>query len=460
MVDEAILTGEARPKKKLPGDDVLGGSLLLDGELRISAIRTAGDSALGKTITLMEEALSKKIPAEVTADRLVRWLVPFILTLAIVTGGYLLYWGTPFDAAMLRALSILVITCPCALGIAIPLAKVAFVRKAHDRGIIVCEPDALEQAKDLQIMVFDKTGTITEGSFSLRAVETIGITRDELLCHAAAVEAKSGHFLAREVTHKARAAALRIEEAIGFEELQGLGVQAMVANKAVAVGSRKLMEQEGFSLSSDLDTKARNYELQGMTVIFAGWEGMVHGFLVFGDCLKTNAAQTMKTLRARGTEVWLVSGDAVETTGAVAQLAGIDEFRGQTLPFQKVEIIKMLQQSGKKVGMVGDGINDAAALAQADVGIAMLTGTNFALGSADMHLLSSDPARILDVLDMSAQAVKAIRQNLFLAFIYNTLAIPLAMSGLINPLIAVTAMFASSLTVIGNTLRIAQSRRV
>ena len=348
----------------------------------------------------------------------------------------------------------MVITCPCTLGIAIPLAKVAFIRRAHEQGIIIQDPGVLEQAASLDTMVLDKTGTITEGIFSLRKTVTEGLTESEALSLAASVEAHSTHFAAREIVRQARAAGLMSEEAADFRELPGLGVKGTVNDREVIIGNRNLMEAHGASFSTSLGEAAQHYEQQGQTVIFLGGDHTVLGLFVLGDSLKPSTVEAVKKLQARGIELWLVSGDSPDTTRAVAEQAGIARFQGQALPQHKGEIIKSLQQQGQRVAMVGDGINDAAALAQADVGIALLTGTNFALGSADIHLLSSDPKRVLEVIDLSSLALKAIRQNLFLAFIYNGLAIPLAMSGLINPLIAVTAMLCSSLTVIGNTLRI------
>jgi len=453
-VDESILTGETRPFKKRIGEEVLGGSMLLDGDLKLTALRTGQDSALGQTIKLMQEALAKKIPAELTSDRLMGWLVPAILCLSIITAGYLVYQGATLDTAMLRGLAVLVITCPCTLGIAIPLAKVAFIRKAHERGIIIQDPAALEKAQELDTLMFDKTGTITEGRFSLREIITEELAEKEALLLAASVEADASHFIAREIVRQAHQESRVFEKVSGFEELPGLGVKGRVNGKEVTVGNRILMEGQGIAVSPELKQKAENYEAQGNTVIFLGLEKKVQGILVLGDVLKASSRKAIDAVRARGIDIWLLSGDSSATTQAVAAQAGITRFHGQALPQHKVQIVKDIQHEGRRVGMIGDGINDAAALVQADVGIAMLTGSNFALGSADIHLLGGDPLRVLDVIDLSAQTMNAIRQNLFLAFIYNALAIPLAMSGLINPLIAVIAMFASSLTVIGNTLRI------
>ena len=406
-VDASILTGESRPLKKSAGDEVLGGSMLLDGELTLAAVRTAGESALGKTITFMQEALAKKIPAEVTADRLMRWLVPAILGLSLLTAGYLVYQGAPFDTAMLRALAILVITCPCTLGIAIPLAKVAFIRRAHEQGIIIQDPAALEQAAAFNTIVFDKTGTITEGVFSLRKTVTEGLIESEALRLAASVEERSTHFAAREIVRQARSAGLMLAEVSNFEELPGSGVTATVNGREIMVGNRNLLAARGASLSPALLEAANRYEQQGETVIFLGCDQRAQGFFVLGDALKPSARQAVTTLQARGVDLWLVSGDSPDTTRKVAEQAGIKKFQGQALPLRKAEIIKNLQQEGKRVCMVGDGINDAAALARADIGIALLTGTNFALGSAGIHLLTKDPLRVLDVMDLSSLACES-----------------------------------------------------
>jgi heavy metal translocating P-type ATPase len=431
--------------------------MLLDGNLNLSALRTAQESALGQTIKLMQEALTKKIPAELTSDRLLGWLVPAIVCLSAITAGYAVYEGATFDKAMLRALAVLVITCPCTLGIAIPLAKVAFIRKAHERGIIIQDPAALEKVRELDTLVFDKTGTLTEGIFSLREIITEGLSATEALRLAASVEADASHFIGRAIVRQAHQEALTLEKVSALEELPGTGVKGKVNGREVTVGNRILMERQDITVSPDLKQRAEQYEVQGNTVVFLGIEKAAQSCFVLGDALKALSRKAIDAVQTRGIDMWLVSGDSSATTQAVAAQAGINRFQGQALPQHKVHIIKDIQQKGKRVGMVGDGINDAAALVQADVGIAMLTGSNFALGSADIHILGGNPLAVLAVMDLSAQTMKAIRQNLFLAFIYNALAIPLAMSGLINPLIAVSAMFASSLTVIGNTLRIVRS---
>ena len=456
-VDESILTGESKPVTKDVGDDVMGGTLLLKNELRLKATRTARESALGQMIELVQEALSKKNPFELLSDRIMRWFVPAVLALAAGTALYLRFQGVSIDVALLRAVTVLVITCPCALGIASPLAKVAAIGKARDRGILIRDPRALERAKDLDVMILDKTGTMTEGNFSLIDLVSGRMRQEDALSRVASVEMHSDHFLAREVVRKAKELALSVEEAESFEALDGLGVKGSVKGREVLVGNRQFMRTQGLDLPIDLDREGQLLESQGMTIVFFGWEGEAQGLLLFGDSVKDASRNAVQELQKRRIEVWLVSGDAEGTTRAVAGKLGIERSSGQAVPKDKVEIIKALQKKGHRVGMVGDGVNDAAALVQADVGFALGTSVNVGREASDITLMTGDPMKIAEVLDLSALTVKIIRQNLLFAFFYNGLGIPLAVAGLLNPLIAVFAMFASSLCVIGNSFRISRA---
>ena len=455
-VDESILTGESRPVTKSVGNEVMGGTLLLEKELKLRATRIGHESSLGQMIELMQQALSKKNPFELLSDRIMRWFVPAVVAVALSTALFLWIHGASVDIALFRALTVLVITCPCALGIASPLAKVAAIGKGRDRGILVRDARALEQAKDLDVLVFDKTGTMTDGNFHLRKVVTRDVTTEEALRRIASVESRSDHFLAKEVLRKAKELALEIDEAGCFQAFEGLGVKGSLEGRDIAVGNRQFMSTRGMEMEIDLGEEGRLLEPEGMTIVFFGWEAKVQGFLVFGDSLKESAGKTIRELQRRGIEIWLVSGDAEETTRAVAERLGIERFSGQALPKEKVEIIKRLQKKGHRVGMVGDGLNDGPALAQANVGFALGMGVNIGHGAGDITLVTDDPVRITEVLDLSVSTVRTIRQNLLFAFIYNGLAIPLAVAGWLNPLIAVLAMFASSLSVIGNTFRISK----
>jgi Cu+-exporting ATPase len=313
----------------------------------------------------------------------------------------------------------------------------------------------LEKLTTIDVMVFDKTGTLTQGAFALRQVVSAGVGEEELLLRAASVELHSDHFLAREIVNKAREASLEVEPALQFEVLEGQGVKGVVRGAGeVVVGNRQCLQAHDLDLTSGLDQEAGRWEEQGATVVFCGWAGQVQGLLVFADILRPSALPTLEALLSEKIAIRLVSGDSRQTVRAVAGALGISHYVGQALPQDKVAIIQELQQQGRRVAMLGDGINDAAALAQADVGVALGLRSKLTHEAADITLLSDDPAKLLLVLRLASRTMRTIRQNLFFAFFYNLLGIPLAIAGLLNPLIAVFAMLASSLTVIANTLRL------
>lgn len=455
-VDESILTGESKPAKRESGDDVLGGTLVLDGKLRLRATRIGRESSLGQMIELMEEALTKKEPVELFADRITAWFVPAILALAGGTALYLLFHNVPVEVALLRAVTVLVIACPCALGIATPLAKVASMTASRARGILIRDPVALERARDLNAVVFDKTGTMTEGSFQLREIFSPGINEKLALGRVASLEVHSDHLLARTTVRTALEASLEMERVTSFEAVEGRGVRGVVRGTEILVGNRQFMGEREMTLPQSVEENARGRERGGATVVFFGWHKLVQGFLTFGDALKENAQNLVLTLKSKGILTCLVSGDGEETTQAVAERLRVDKFFGQALPIDKGGVIKNLQNKGFRVGMVGDGVNDAAALAQSDVGFALGRRSNIAQDASDVNIVTDDPTRVLDVFTLSASTMRIIRQNLFFACFYNALAIPMAAAGTLSPLVAVIAMFASSLTVIGNTLRISR----
>jgi len=456
-LDESFLTGESRPIRGGPGDEVLGGSLVLDGDLILKTTREAKEGSLGQMIALMQEALREKIPAEVFADRITRWFVPAIFLAALGTGFYLWIGRSPVEEALLRALTVLVISCPCALGIATPITKVAAMGIGRRRGILVRDPAALERLNDIDTLTFDKTGTLTRGAFDLMEIYSEEGDEKKIITALGAVEMSSSHFLAKAILRKGREAGIKMETASDFQEFEGLGVKGFVGGKTVAIGSQRFMEQMGLIISSPLMEKAAPFEESGKTVVFFGWDGQTRGFSVFGDRLRPGIREMIQVLHSQGIDTWLISGDSENTTGVIAREAGIGNFRGQCPPQGKVRLLRDLQAQGRRVGMVGDGINDAAALAQADVGIALGSGANLAREASALAFLTPDPTRILDARNLSLLTFKTIRQNLFFAFFYNALAIPLAASGLLNPLIAVFAMFASSLTVVGNASRLSRA---
>lgn len=458
-LDESFLTGESQPLRRSVGDEVLGGSLVLTGELLLRATRPAAESSVSRMLSLVHRALAEKNPVELFADRLTRWLVPGILLLA---AGTVLYWshhGVPFGQTLLRGLTVLVITCPCALGIATPLAKVAAIGGARANGILVQNPEAFEKARRLDTLVFDKTGTITEGRFSLVDVYTDEVGKDEALRRVASLEVLSDHFLAKEIVRKANELRLDLEEPAPLEAFEGLGIKGRLPCGQVWAGNRGFMEDQGLELAPFIAEQAGFQESSGMTVVYFGWEREVRGFLVFGDVLRSKAKQVISELHAKGLQLWLVSGDSLATTRAIAQEAEIQEFVGRALPGDKLTLVRRLQETGRRVGVVGDGINDAPALAQADLGIAFGSRVNSVGAACDMSVLSQDLRQIPETLRISSFTTKVIRENLAFAFLYNMLGIPLAVAGMLNPVVAVFAMLASSLTVIGNTLRISRFLR-
>jgi P-type Cu2+ transporter len=458
-LDEALLTGEARPVTRVAGEEVMAGCLLLQGSVRFRAIRVGAESTLGQMFALMQQALRKKIPAEILADRITRWLVPGVLALASVTAATLWARGASPDDAILRAVTVLVITCPCALGIATPLARVAAIGVGRDQGMVIRDAGALEKLTAIDWMVFDKTGTLTEGAFALRQIVSVAVGEEELLRLAAAVECHSDHFLARAIVAKAKETTLEVEPALRFEVMTGMGVQGEVRCVGqVLLGNRLCMRIHGLDLTADLDVQAHVWEEQGATVVFCGWAKQVQGLFIFADALRPQALATLDGLRSRGIELQLVSGDSQQTTGAVARDLRINHCVGQALPQDKVAVIRELQQQGHRVAMVGDGINDAAALAQADVGIALGLRAKLTHEASDITILANEPTRLIAAIQLASRTAETIRQNLCFAFLYNVLGIPLAIAGWLNPLIAVCAMVASSLTVIGNTLRLTRIR--
>jgi len=458
-LDESILTGESRPIWKSSADEVLGGSFVLDGQLLLRATRSASESSISQMISLLHHAIANKSPVELLADRITRWLVPAILFLATGTVLYLCLHEISLDEALLRGLTVLLITCPCALGIATPLAKVAAIGASRSNGIVIQNSEAFEKTKGLDTFIFDKTGTITEGRFLLAEIFSDGVAREEALRRAASLEALSDHFLAKEIVRKAKDLCLELEEPSSFEFHEGLGIRGTLKSGHVYAGNRGLMEAQGLLLASTMDNRAGLEESIGRTVVFFGWDKEVKGFFTFGDSLRTDAREVVSELQAEGCQVWLVSGDSLATTRSIAHELGVQNFIGQALPEDKMDLVRKLQENGRCVGMVGDGINDALALAQADAGIAFGSGANLVRHACDITILDKDLRKIPAMLRLSALTSKIIRENLLFAFLYNFLGIPLAMAGVLNPMIAVLAMFVSSLTVIGNTLRISKSFR-
>lgn len=458
LLDQSAITGEPEPVSRGEGDHVMAGTLLVDGDFEVSATRSAADSSLKQMADFVNEALDRKDSREQFADSLSRLFVPAVVAAAVLTG--ILAWrsGLPADQVLLRCLTVLLIACPCALGIAAPMVKIAVVNLGRRKGIFVRNPQALDRIPELDTIVFDKTGTLTEGKFQLHEVVPDGMDKANILPLIAGVEAGSSHFLAREIVRHTRRTSLRLPEATGVEEFQGLGITGEVDGKAVFVGNRLLVDICGAEIPADLELEAESREKSAMTVAFFGWDSSVKGFLAFGDRLRPGARELVEQLQARGLKVLLLSGDGQKTTRAIAGLLGVADFFGQKIPAEKAGIVERLLEDGRRVAMVGDGVNDAAALASADVAIALGAGNDLMKEASDLVISGGKLGRIIDLFDLSRVSIRTTRQNLCFAFLYNAVAIPVAALGFLNPLVAVAAMFLSSLMVTGNTLRISSGR--
>jgi Cu+-exporting ATPase len=457
LIDQSFLTGESRPRAIGPGDLVSGGTMVREGALLLETGRRAAESLVARVVAMVGDAMARKNSYEFLAERLSRLFVPAVLSLAAGTAAVTWLRHLPSEEVLLRPLTVLLISCPCTLGLAIPLAKVAVIDLAQRKGILVRDPEALERLKDVDTIVFDKTGTLTEGDFSLQKVVCPGLDESEAFARMAAVEAHAHHFLAREIVREARKRGIDVRPAEAFENLPGLGVRGRVQSGEVCVGSLSFMEQNRLKMAPAFPGEADEAEENGKSVVFFGWDGCVRGFLAFGDPLRPGAQELVRKLRDRGIEMWLVSGDTESTTRAIARAVGIGNVSARALPADKVELVKALREEGHTVVMIGDGFNDAGALAESHAGIAFGAGKDLIREASDLTFLSPELRRVLDAVDLSGLAARTIRQNLFFAFFYNLVAIPVAALGLLDPLIAVAAMLASSLTVTANTLRIFRS---
>lgn len=448
-VDESLLTGEALPVDKQPGDALTGGALNTHGVLlaRVTAVGT--ESALARIIRLVENAQAGKAPIQRLVDRVSAVFVPVVMAIALAT--FFGWWltGSGLAVAILNAVAVLVIACPCALGLATPTAIMAGTGVAARHGILIRDADALERAHRVDTVVFDKTGTLTDGT--PRVVACLGVAgdADAVLAHAARLQAGSEHPLARAVLAEAQARGLGGTPARNVTALPGRGIQGEIDGEIWRMGNHRLMQEHG--IATDLLDSAP-LEQAGHSLAWLAHGHTVVGVIAFGDRLKPGAAAAIARLHDRGIDTVLLSGDHARAADTVARALGINEVRADVLPDGKAAEIARLQSAGRVVAMVGDGVNDAPALAAADVGIAMGSGTDVATHTAGITLMRGDPTRVADALDISQRTARKIRQNLFWAFVYNVVGIPLAALGFLNPVIAGAAMAFSSVSVVSNAL--------
>jgi cation-transporting ATPase V len=449
-VDESMLTGESVPVEKSAGDEVAGATLNTDGVLLVEATRVGADTALAQIVRLVAEAQGSKAPIQRLADRVAGIFVPVVMAIAAVTAiGWYLADGT-VRGALVPAVAVLIIACPCALGLATPAAIMVGTGRGAQLGILIRGGEILERSRVVDVVVFDKTGTLTEGNMQL--VETAGCV--ETLERAAAVEAGSEHPIARAVVEGATARGIRVPSASGFRAVAGSGGRATVDGTEILVGRRAFLEAEGLAIPPSVERHAAEFEARGLTVFWAGWDGQGAGVVAVADTLKPGAREAVTALHALGVEVAMITGDNRATAEAIARQVGIDRVLAEVHPGDKVDEIRRLQSEGKVVAMVGDGINDGPALAQADLGIALGTGTDVAIEASDITLMKGDIDGVVAAIRLSRRTFRTIAENLFWAFGYNAAAIPLAAFGLLNPIIAGAAMAMSSVSVLTNSLRL------
>lgn len=457
-VDESMLTGESVPVEKRAGDPVAAGTLNTDGMLVIRAQRVGADTTLAQIVRAVERAQAAKALVQRLADAVAAVFVPIVLVIALVTFGvWLLVLNAGFTTAMIHAVGVLVIACPCALGLATPTAVLVGTGRGAELGVLVKDAETLELARQVDTVVLDKTGTLTQGKPRVHHVETFNsIAEKELLRLAAAAEVGSTHPFGLAVVQFAQEQGIPLPSANGFRAVAGGGVLAQVEGHRLAVGSLRLMEEQGITLSTETQQKVRTLQSQGYTTVLVAIDGEVMGLVALRDEPHPTAREAVAMLQEMGLEVWMVTGDQRVVAEAVAQEVGIqcERVLAEVHPQDKAEAIAALQKQGHKVAFVGDGINDAPALAQADVGIAMGEGTDVALESANIALLGSDLRGVATALKLSHATVRTIRQNLFFAFVYNVLGIPLAATGYLSPMLAALAMSLSSVSVVTNALRL------
>ncbi|MFF5825137.1 heavy metal translocating P-type ATPase [[Kitasatospora] papulosa] len=454
-VDVSMLTGESVPVEVAAGDSVTGATLNAGGRLVVEATRIGADTQLARMAALVEEAQSGKASAQRLADRISAVFVPVVMGLALATLGYWLGSGAGLTAAFTAAVAVLIIACPCALGLATPTALLVGTGRGAQLGILIKGPEVMENTRKADTILLDKTGTVTTGRMTLIEVHTAGSTDEtEVLRLAGALEHSSEHPIARAVAEGAAATVGTLPVPEDFANVPGLGVQGVVDGRAVLVGREKLLGAWAVELPEGLRAAKEEAERNGRTVIAVAWDGEARAVLEVADAVKDTSAEAVRRLRALGLTPVLLTGDNKAVAESVAAQVGIDEVVAEVLPQDKADVVRGLQAQGRSVAMVGDGVNDAAALAQADLGLAMGTGTDAAIEAGDLTLVRGDLRVAADAIRLSRRTLGTIRSNLFWAFAYNVAALPLAAAGLLNPMIAGAAMAFSSVFVVGNSLRL------
>jgi Cu+-exporting ATPase len=457
-VEESMITGESLPVEKGIGDRVVAGTINRNGSISFKATAVGKDTLLAHIVRLTEEAQGSKAPIQNLADTIASWFVPVVIGIAVIT--FLLWFfagGLPFVSALLNFIGVLIIACPCALGLATPTAIMVGTGTGARQGILIKGAESLEKAHRVKTVVLDKTGTITEGRLSVTAVRAFNdFDKSAVVRLAAALEQKSGHPLAEAVVEHAGSGQAYVVES--FQELPGFGVTGVVDGQAVLLGSEALLREYAVALKGSERAMVDQLDDGKSTVLLIAVNGRAAGAIALTDIIKPTSVEAIRGLHHLGVEVIMLTGDNEATASAIARAAGIDRVIAHVLPQAKAAHVKKLQEERGVVAMAGDGINDAPALAQADVGIAMGTGTDIAMEAADITLMSGDLRGIAQAIRLSKATIRIIKQNLFWAFVYNVIGIPLAALGLLNPMLAAAAMSLSSVSVISNSLRLKKFR--
>jgi P-type Cu+ transporter len=463
-IDESIISGESLPVDKRPGDRVIGGTINQSGVVQVRATAVGSDTALARMVRMVEEAQGSKAPIQRLVDRIAAVFVPAVLAIAALTFVGWLLFGDGEDAAidaMVATVAVLVIACPCAMGLATPTAIMVGIGIGADRGILIKNAEVLERTKSLDAVVLDKTGTLTEGRPQVVEVVSLGaLSNDEVLRLAASVEQYSEHPLSRAIVDASVDRGLSLDDARDFRAVAGQGVVGTVAGRVLAVG-KPGFAQDKQEAAADADRVITRLQAGGSTTIVLAIDGAPAGVIAIADELKPSARRAVEALRSRGLRVVMMTGDNEAVAARVASQANIDEFRANAMPEDKLALVRALQAEGLSVAMVGDGVNDAPALAQAEIGIAMSTGTDVAIEAGDITLLHGDVSKVAEAIALSHSTLTTIKQNLAWAFGYNALAIPVAAAGLLTPIVAGGAMAFSSVSVVLNSLRLrSQARRI
>lgn len=453
-VDESMLTGESIPVEKKEGDTVIGATLNKTGSFKFKATKVGKDTMLSQIISMVEDAQGSKAPVQRLADKISGIFVPVVLGIALVT--FIVFYNIDsFNTGLINAVSVLVIACPCALGLATPTAIMVGTGKGAEHGILVKSGEHLELAHKLTTIVLDKTGTITKGSPEVVYIENFkNIDENELIEISAAVENTSEHPLGEAVVNYAKAKNIEFKETKDFNAIPGKGIKALYNGKKVAIGNRALIKENLIEIETNIEEKIADLEDKGQTVIIVSIDNEISGIIGIADKIKESSYNAIKQMKEMGLEIYMITGDNERTAKAIAREVSIENVIAEVLPENKEKIVTKLKKEGKTVGMVGDGINDAPALASSDVGFAIGTGTDIAIEAADITLIKGDLNGVVTAIRLSHRTMRIIKQNLFWAFFYNTIGIPFAALGYLNPMIAGAAMAFSSVTVVSNSLRL------